>query len=113
MPQAVNPPCGPAFPQRLTCCWPKRSGTAIERAMLDRLYMPLLGLAALAAIALSLVWPQGRGARAPDPCGPTPEQQKPAVQAAMRQETEASQRRMNDARDAVRTLQSQAIAPSE
>ena len=81
--------------------------------MFDRLYMPLLGLAALAAIALSLVWPQGLGARSPAPFGHTPEQQKPAVQAAMRRETEASQRRMNDAREAVRTLQSQAIAPSQ
>jgi hypothetical protein len=81
--------------------------------MLDRLYMPLLGLAALAALALSLVWPQGLGARSPGPFGQTPEQQKPAVQAAMQRETEASQRRMNDARNAVRTLQSQAIAPGQ
>jgi hypothetical protein len=81
--------------------------------MLDRLYMPLLGLAALAAIALSLVWPQGLGARSPAPFGHTPEQQKPAVRAAMQRETEASQRRLNDARTAVRTLQSQAIAPGQ
>jgi hypothetical protein len=75
--------------------------------------MPLLGLAALAAIALSLVWPQGLGARSPAPFGHTPEQQKPAVRAAMQRETEASQRRLNDARTAVRTLQSQAIAPGQ
>lgn len=75
--------------------------------------MPMLGLAALAAIALSLVWPQGLGARSPGPFGQVPEQQKPEVQAAMRRETEAAQRRMNDARDTVRTLQSQAIAPGE
>jgi hypothetical protein len=65
--------------------------------MLDRLYMPLLGL----------------GARSPAPFGHTPEQQKPAVRAAMQRETEASQRRLNDARTAVRTLQSQAIAPGQ
>jgi hypothetical protein len=81
--------------------------------MLDRLYMPILGLAALAAVALSLIWPQGLGARSPGPFGHLPEQQKPAVQAAMRRETEASVRRLNDARSTVRTLQSQAIAPGE
>jgi hypothetical protein len=81
--------------------------------MLDRLYMPLLGLAALAAIALSLVWPQGLGARSPAPFGHPPELQTAAMQAAMRRETEASQRRMNDAREAVRTVQSQAIAPNQ
>jgi hypothetical protein len=35
------------------------------------------------------------------------------MQAAMKRETEASQRRLNQARDAVRDLQSQAIAPSQ
>ena len=33
--------------------------------MLDRLYLPLLGLATAAAIALALVWPQGLGDRSP------------------------------------------------
>jgi hypothetical protein len=81
--------------------------------MLDRLYLPLLGLAAIGAIALSLVWPQGLGARSPAPFGHAPEQQQPAMQAAMRREAEVSQRRMSQARQAVRTLQSQAIAPSQ
>jgi len=81
--------------------------------MLDRLYMPLLGLAALAAIAFSLVWPQGLGARSPGPFGQTPVQQTPAMRAAMRRETEASMRRMNDARETVRAVQSQAIAPDQ
>jgi hypothetical protein len=81
--------------------------------MLDRLYLPILGLAALAAIALALVWPQGLGARSPGPFGQTPVQRTPAMQAAMKRETEASERRLNSARETVRTLQSQAIAPSQ
>jgi hypothetical protein len=81
--------------------------------MLDRLYLPILGFAALAAIALAMVWPQGLGARSPAPFGHTPVQQLPAVQAAMQKETETSERRLRDAREAVRNLQSQAIAPSQ
>lgn len=81
--------------------------------MLDRLFMPVLALAAVAAIALSLVWPQGLGARSPGPFGSTPLQQTPAMQAAMKRENEAAQRRMSDARSTVRTLQSQAIAPGQ
>jgi hypothetical protein len=81
--------------------------------MLDRLYMPFLCLAALAAIALSFVWPQGEGARSPGPFGRTPEQQRPEVRAAMARETEAAQRRSKEARDAVRAAQAQAIAPSQ
>ncbi len=37
--------------------------------MSDRLYFSLMGLAAVAMIALALVWPQGMGARSPDPFG--------------------------------------------
>jgi len=81
--------------------------------MLDRLFLPFLGLCAVGAIALSLVWPQGLGARSPEPFGSTPVQQTPEMQAAMRRETEASERRLNEARDTVRTLQSQAIAPGQ
>jgi hypothetical protein len=81
--------------------------------MLDRLYLPLLGLLALTAIALALAWPQGLGARSPAPFGHTPVQQTAAVQAAMKRETEASERRMNSARAAVRDLQSQAVAPAQ
>ena len=86
-----------------------RSGYRL-RGMLDRLYLPLLGLAAAATIALAMVWPQGLGARSPGPFGHTPVQQTPAMKAAMQRETEASQRRINDARDAVRALQSQALS---
>ena len=58
--------------------------------MLDRLYLPLLGLAAIAAIALSLVWPQGLGARSPGPFGHTPVQQTPEMKAAMARENAAA-----------------------
>jgi hypothetical protein len=81
--------------------------------MLDRLYLPFLSLAAVAAVALAMVWPQGLGDRAPAPFGHTPAQRTPAAQAAMKRETEAAQRRLNQAREAVRNLQSQAIAPSQ
>ncbi len=37
--------------------------------MPDRLVLPLLALAAAAMISLSLVWPQGLGARSPGPFG--------------------------------------------
>ncbi|MDB5423721.1 MAG: hypothetical protein JWQ29_1137 [Phenylobacterium sp.] len=81
--------------------------------MLDRLFLPLLGLLAIGAVALAMVWPQGLGDRSPAPFGHVPVQRTPAVQAAMQRETEAAQRRLNQARDAVRNLQSQAIAPSQ
>ena len=78
--------------------------------MLDRLYLPLLGLAALAVVALSLVWPQGLGDRSPGPFGHTPVQQTPAMKAAMDRETEAAQQRIQRARDTVRELQNQALS---
>ncbi len=37
--------------------------------MRDRLTLPLMALAALAMIALALVWPQGQGRRSPAPFG--------------------------------------------
>ncbi len=81
--------------------------------MLDRLYLPLLGLLTIGAVALAMVWPQGLGDRSPDPFGSMPIQRTPAVQAAMQRETEAAQRRLNQARDAVRDLQTRAIAPTQ
>ncbi len=81
--------------------------------MLDRFYLPLLALGAAAAIALALVWPQGLGDRSPAPFGHEPVQRTPAMQAAMRRETEAAQRRVDQAREAVRNIQNQAIAPSQ
>jgi hypothetical protein len=81
--------------------------------MLDRFYLPLLGLAAVAALGLSLVWPQGLGDRSPAPFGHEPVQRSPEMQAAMRRETEAAQRRVDQVRQAVRNIQNQAIAPSQ
>ena len=81
--------------------------------MLDRLFMPALGLAAAAAIVLSLIWPQGLGARSPGPFGHTPVQQTPEMQAAMKRETEANARRLEGARAAVRAAQTQALAPGQ
>ena len=81
--------------------------------MLDRLFLPFLGLTAVAVIMLSLVWPQGMGARSPGPFGHTPLQQTPAMQAAIKREADAAQRRAAQARDTVRSLQAQAIAPGQ
>ncbi|WP_091743180.1 hypothetical protein [Phenylobacterium immobile] len=79
--------------------------------MLDRFYMPLLALAALAAIGLSLVWPQGLGDRSPAPFGHEPEQRTPAVRAAMQREAEAAQRRDAQTRATLREMQAQTVAP--
>ena len=76
--------------------------------MPDRLFMPLMAL-----IALAMVWPQGLGDRSPGPFGRDPVQRSPAMQAAMKRETEAAQRRVDQAREAVRNIQNQAIAPSQ
>jgi hypothetical protein len=81
--------------------------------MLDRLYLPVLGVATAVAIVLALLWPQGQGARSPGPFGRTPEQQTPQMQAAIRRENDAAAQRLHQARDTVRTLQSQAIAPGQ
>jgi hypothetical protein len=40
--------------------------------MSDRALFPLMGLFAVAMIALALVWPQGQGARSPGPFGHAP-----------------------------------------
>jgi hypothetical protein len=53
--------------------------------MRDRLFYPLALLAALAMIALAMVWPQGMGALSPAPFGhplaPPPPPSKPAATA--------------------------------
>ena len=79
--------------------------------MFDRFYLPLLGLAAVAAVALATVWPQGLGDRSPAPFGQEPTQRSAAMQAAMRRETEAAQKRVDLAREAVRNIRNDAIAP--
>lgn len=81
--------------------------------MLDRLYLPLLGLAAALVIALALVWPQGLGDRSPPPFGHTPVQRMPKMKAAMQREAEAANRRDSRARAAFRELQTEAIAPAQ
>jgi hypothetical protein len=81
--------------------------------MLDRLFLPLIALAAAAAIALALVWPQGLGDRSPAPFGHEPVQRTPEMQAAMKRETEAAQRNLDEARQAVRNIQNQAVAPNQ
>jgi hypothetical protein len=70
-----------------------------------------MALAAAMVIALALVWPQGIGARSPGPFGHTPIQQTPEMQAAMQRQAEASQKRINQARETMRGLQDQAVAP--
>jgi hypothetical protein len=75
--------------------------------MLDRLYLPILALAAIAAIAFAAIWPQGYGDRSPAPFGFTPIQRTPAMQAAMQREALANQRRTTRAREAVRDLKAQ------
>ena len=81
--------------------------------MLDRFFLLLIVLAAGAAIALALVWPQGLGDRSPPPFGHEPVQRTPKMQAAMRRETEAAQRHLDEAREAVRNIRNQAVAPNQ
>ena len=81
--------------------------------MLDRLYLPLVALTALAAIALALAWPQGLGDRSPAPFGSEPVLRRPEMQAAMKRQTEAAQQRMDSAREAVRNVTNQAVAPTQ
>ena len=81
--------------------------------MLDRLYLPLLGLAAAGAIAIALVWPQGLGDRSPAPFGREPVQRTAKMQQAMQRETAASQARLNNAREAVRDLQTPSVAGAQ
>jgi hypothetical protein len=78
---------------------------------MDRLFLPVLALIAIAAVAFASVWPQGLGDRSPKPFGSEPYQRRPEVQAAMQRETASAQRRASQQRASVRDLQSQALAP--
>ncbi|MGZ3375083.1 MAG: hypothetical protein ACXU8S_00640 [Phenylobacterium sp.] len=78
---------------------------------MDRLYLPVLALIAVAAVALASVWPQGYGDRSPAPFGSEPYQRTPAMQAAMARANAAAQRRLTQQRASVRELQAQALAP--
>jgi hypothetical protein len=81
--------------------------------MPDRFFFPLLALATIAVIALALVWPQGLGERSPAPFGHDVIQRSPEMQAKMRRETAAAQRRVDNARQAVRSIQNQALTPNQ
>jgi len=81
--------------------------------MLDRFYLPILGVIAVGAIALALVWPQGLGDRSPPPFGHEPVLRRPEMQAAMKRQHEAAQKRVDQAREAVRNIQNQAIDPQQ
>ena len=81
--------------------------------MFDRLFFPILSALALAMIALALVWPQGLGDRSPPPFGHTPVQQTTAMQAAMKREADAANRRTTQAKAAVSEAQARAIAPTQ
>jgi hypothetical protein len=81
--------------------------------MLDRFFLPLLALGAIVVIAVALVWPQGLGDRSPPPFGHAPAQRSPEIQAAMKRETEAARKRVEEARSTVRDMQTQAIAPAQ
>ena len=81
--------------------------------MLDRFYLPFLAFAAIAAVVLAMVWPQGLGDRSPAPFGHEPVQRSAAMQAKIRAETAAAQKRVDQAREAVRNIKNQAIAPSQ
>jgi hypothetical protein len=80
--------------------------------MPDRILMPFLALIGLAMIAFSLVWPQGYGARSPDPFGSVPIQQTPEMRAKIQREKDSAalreqqaRQQMDDARKAESTPQ--------
>lgn len=78
--------------------------------MFDRLYLPFLAVAAIAAVAFASVWPQGYGDRSPAPFGFEPIQRTPVMQAAMQREALSAQRRATQQRASLH-LQSQDLAP--
>ncbi|MBS0333667.1 MAG: hypothetical protein JSS35_12945 [Proteobacteria bacterium] len=80
---------------------------------MDRLYLPALLVAAVAAVILASMWPQGYGDRSPAPFGFTPIQRTPEMQEKMKREALANQRRTNQQRAAARDLQVQALSPSQ
>jgi hypothetical protein len=88
----------------------RRGASGYTEAMLDRLYLPTLALAAAIAVAIAMVWPQGLGDRSPDPFGHEPVQRAAAVQAAMKRESEAAKARVINARQAVREMQAPSMA---
>jgi len=69
--------------------------------MPDRILLPFLALIGLALIALSLVWPQGYGARSPGPFGSVPIQQTPEMRIKIQREKDAAALRQQQARQQV------------
>ncbi len=80
--------------------------------MLDRFALPLIALAAVAIIALAMIWPQGYGARSIGPFGHTPIQQTPEMQAAMKREYDQAMRRQAEAAAAVAGASAPVVAPA-
>lgn len=66
--------------------------------MIDRLFFPALAALVVLMIGLAMVWPQGLGARSPGPFGHTPVQQTPEMQAAMKREADAANKRASHER---------------
>lgn len=81
--------------------------------MPDRFFFPLLALLSAMMIALAMVWPQGLGDRSWGPFGHPPVQRTPEMQARMKAMTEASERRLREARERVEQLQQQTGAPAQ
>ena len=69
--------------------------------MPDRIFMPLMALIGLAMIALSLILPQGYGARSPGPWGAIPLQQTPEMRVKIQREKDAAVRHEAEAARAV------------
>ncbi len=92
---------------------PEDCNRYMPQDMLDRLFLPVLALFAIAMIGLAMIWPQGLGARSPGGFGSLPVQQTPQMQAAMKREAEASNKRISQARQAITDLQTQSIAPTQ
>ena len=81
--------------------------------MPDRILLPFLALIGLALIALSLVWPQGYGARSPGPFGSVPIQQTPEMRIKIQREKDAAAFRAQQAQQAQQQMNAaQAAAPS-
>ena len=81
--------------------------------MLDRLFLPALAALAALMIGFALVWPQGLGDRSPAPFGHTPLQQTAAMQAAMKREADASNRRLARQRQSAADLAAPQAAPAQ
>ncbi|WP_165188369.1 hypothetical protein [Caulobacter soli] len=78
--------------------------------MPDRILMPFLALIGLGLIALSLVWPQGYGARSPGPFGSVPIQQTPEMRVKIQREKDAAAKNEQQAREQVSEARAAASA---